>query len=295
MDAHTLFASVASSICSKVALYPVDTLAIRQQTGTWQPLNQGSLYRSCRALYRGLSVSLLLTTPALSLYLCTYRQAKESLLPRLGDTNLLYAVSGTCAEVISSVLWTPLEVIKARCQVSSEQGIWRQCRGLASEGWRGFYKGYGMGLLIFIPYNAIWWSTYENVKVSVGGGIVGQAAMGSMVASSVATVFGHPLDLLKTRYQVSTSESISNIVAKESSPVPANIISGNQKHGSANRGSDKLGIRYVFRNVVRESGYRGLYAGFGIRLLCSVPGSVIAMMVFEYVKPDFNESSKQGS
>lgn len=286
-------------------VYPLDTIAIQNQTSTTRPLFPSSqtFLKSFRGLYRGLGVSIMITTPAVALYLCSYRQAKESLMPYLGEKTPNYILSGCIAETMSSFMWTPLEVLKARLQISSSSSsgsLMVQVRELyRAEGVRGFYRGYLMGLAVYMPYNAIWWSSYENSKSFTQGlGVekpAYQAAIGSALATSLSTSLSHPLDLLKTRYQVSTSESISALIAAQSSPVPSSSrTSGLQAHGSGNRSSDQMGIKYVLRNVLRESGWRGLYAGIGPRLFCSIPSSVISMAVFEYLRPDDNTKGAAG-
>lgn len=301
MDVATLSSSIISSITSRMVVYPLDTIAIQRQTSTTRPLfpPSQSIFKSFRGLYRGLGVSICITTPAVALYLCTYRQAKESFSPYLGETTYNYIASGIFAEVTSSFMWTPLEVVKARLQISAAStsgSLISQVKEISrAEGIRGFYRGYLMGLAVFIPYNAVWWSSYENSKgISQSFGIqqaAYQAAVGSALATTLAASLAHPLDLVKTRYQVSTSESISNLVAAQSSPIPSDKVSGRQLAGSNNRSSDRMGVKYVFRNVMRESGWRGLYAGIGPRLFCSIPSSVISMAVFEYLKPDENTKS----
>lgn len=235
----------------------------------------------------------MITTPAVALYLCTYRQAKESLIEHttLGESTMTYILSGIFAEITSSFMWTPLEVVKARLQISaaSKSGsLISQLREISrAEGIRGFYRGFYLGLAIFMPYNAVWWSTYENSKTfSRTFGIkqaAYQAAIGSALATTIASSLAHPLELVKTRYQVSTSESISILIAAKGPASPE----------LSNRLSDRQGVRYVFRNVLQESGWRGLYAGIGPRLFCSIPGSVISMAVFEYLKPDDNTKDIQ--
>jgi hypothetical protein len=288
MDLHTLAASATASVSSRLLVFPLDTIAIQRQTAMRRPLfpaNQ-TILRSVRHLYSGLSVSLILTTPAVALYLCTYRQLKTMLLPTLGESNLNYIVSGTGAEIVSSFLWTPLEVLKARLQISgapsislasSNTTLSGHLRSIAkTEGLRGFYRGYLMGLGIYIPFNAVFWSVYENGKRLARRSKrfqepFAQAAVGSGLATSVSTILVHPLDLLKTRYQVSTSDAVEHTAAQQKL-----------------RANDRMGIRYVLRNVMLESGWRGLYAGLGPRLLCSIPSSVFSMMVFEWLKPDDN-------
>ncbi|CCG85156.1 Uncharacterized mitochondrial carrier C4G8.08 [Taphrina deformans PYCC 5710] len=277
MDLPTLSASIISSVTSKMLVYPLDTIAIQNQTSTTRPLfpPDQSLAKSFRGLYRGLGISIMITTPAVALYLCTYRQAKESLMPYLGETTGNYVVSGICAEGISSFMWTPLEVLKARLQISSSSStasLRSQVRGIfQSEGIGGFYRGYAMGLAVYIPYNAVWWSSYENSKsVTQSFGIrepAYQAAIGSALATTLSTSLAHPLDLLKTRFQVST---------------PAEVATGVQIAWASSTSSATSFARTVGGVV---------YAGIGPRLFCSIPSSVIAMAVFEYLKPDDNTNT----
>ena len=253
MDLHTLAASVFSSIASRIVTYPIDTIAVRRQTGRQIPLNLGSP----RELYRGLGASIVLTTPAVSLYLCVYRATKEHLQPDWGECTKLYVVSGTVAECAASGLFTPMEVVKARMQVAESNALLPVLRSLyAAEGARGFYRGYWIGLGMFVPYNAVWWSTYEHGKAYVRdltgrSDVATQAACSGAAATLVAASLLHPLDVIKTTFQV----------GKETSLVA------------------------VAKQVVRQ---RKVYAGLGMRLMCSVPGSVIGMAAFELLKPDDN-------
>lgn len=284
MDTGTLTASIASSITSRILTYPLDTIAIQHTSSTRRPLLSVPLH----TYYRGLPVSLALTTPAFALYLCTYQQSKRSLHPHLGDTTLLYAAAGAVAEVVSSLLWTPCEVLKARLQISRtahDGALWPNVRAIArDEGWRGFYRGYGMGLAIFIPYNAVWWGVYENAKKTafvrekLGLPLPAQAALCSVAAVTASAGLLHPLELVKTRYQVATSGTVGAL---------AEGGVGGGAGAAGGRGSDALGVARVVGNVLRESrgSWTGFYRGFGPRLACSVPSSLIMMTVFEQLRP----------
>lgn len=280
MDIGTLSASVASSVVSRIICYPLDTIAIQHTSSTRRPL----LSVPFRTYYRGLPISVVIVTPAVALYLCTYRQSKESLFPYFGDTTPTYILAGTIAELASSVLWTPLEVLKARLQISQtaqDGALLHNLRDIVrAEGIKGFYRGYALGLATFVPYNAVWWSVYENVKKMEAVekmGAPAQAAIGSVLAVSASAGLIHPLDLVKTRWQVATSGTVGALAGAE-----------------GGRGSDREGLGQIVRNVVSESGgsWRGFYKGFGPRLGCSVPSALIMMTVFEYFKPD--ETMKVG-
>lgn len=164
MDFQTFGASAAGTVVSKILCFPFDTLSIQAQSATRRPFFSVPL----KTYYRGIQVALGMTTPAAALYYCTYFQTKTYLTPRLGDGTITYAIAGMTAEVASSVLWTPMEVMKARLQISrtAQDGkfSYQVKEILAREGLRGFYRGYQLGLLYYIPYNALAWSVYENVK-----------------------------------------------------------------------------------------------------------------------------------
>lgn len=266
--AENVGASAAGSIISKLACYPLDTIAVQYQTSTRRPL----LSIPLRTYYRGVSVTLLTVTPATALYLTTREAAHNALFPHLGDSALNDATSGVLAELVGSVLFTPMEVLKARLQISrskQESKLLYQLREIAKkEGFRGFYRGYVMGIASYIPFNVLWWTTYGNVRRSMADeSSVIQVIAGAGTAATVSAGFIHPLELVKTRYQVATSETVREAGALVKS-----------------RASDKEGLRQVMRNVRGESGVRGFYAGFLPTVMRSVPSAIIMMSVFEHLK-----------
>ncbi|KAF2434259.1 mitochondrial carrier [Tothia fuscella] len=272
MDLQTLGASVSANVVARVACYPLDTIAIQHASSTRRPIFSVPL----KSYYRGVGASIGITTPAVALYFCTYRASKSWLMPSLGDSTYNYIAAGTAAELVSSLLWTPLEVIKARLQISrtgKDGKLLYQLKDIfRSEGIRGFYRGYLMGLAIYTPYSLASWTVYENAKkLPSDMSYTTKVALSSGTATLCVQALIYPFDLVKTRYQVATSETVAAIAAKA---------------GSADRSSDKLGIRQILKNVMRESGKRGFYAGFLPRIMCSFPSSVLTMSVVEYLKPD---------
>lgn len=266
-------ASAAGSIISKLSCYPLDTIAVQYQTSTSRPL----LSIPLKSYYRGIGVTLLTVTPATALYLTTREAAQTALLPHLGDSALNDATSGVLAELAGSVLFTPMEVLKARLQISrsgQEGQFLYQLREIArKEGFRGFYRGYVMGIASYIPYNVLWWTTYGNIRRSMSErSSMTQIACGAGVAAMFSAAFNHPLELVKTRYQVATSDTVAAAVVAATS-----------------RSSDQEGLRQVMRNVMSENGPRGLYAGFLPTLMRSVPSSIIMMSVFEHLKAERKE------
>lgn len=272
MDVTSLFtnigASAVGSIISKITCYPLDTIAVQYQTSTRRPL----LSIPLKAYYRGIGVTILTVTPATALYLTTREAVQIALLPHLGDGALNDATSGVLAELAGSVLFTPMEVLKARLQISrsgQEGQLLYQVRAIMKkEGVRGFYRGYVMGIASYIPFNILWWTTYGTIRRNMSEkSLQAQIACGSGVAALCSAAFIHPLELVKTRYQVATSGTVASVGAV-----------------ACLRNSDQEGLRQVARNIMRESGPRGFYAGFLPALMRSVPSAIIMMSVFEHLK-----------
>ncbi|TVY22069.1 putative mitochondrial carrier protein, partial [Lachnellula hyalina] len=142
-------------------------------------------------------------------------------------------------------------------------------RDIASkEGMRGFYRGYVMGIASYIPYNVLWWTTYGKTRRRMAERSPGvQIACGAGMAALFSAAFIHPLELVKTRYQVATSGTVA--------------------------ASDREGLMQVVRNVRRENGVRGFYAGFTPTVMRSVPSAIIMMSVFEYLKAERKEGVEQ--
>jgi solute carrier family 25 (mitochondrial folate transporter), member 32 len=58
----------------------------------------------------------------------------------------------------------------------------------------------------------------------------------------------------------------------------------NQHGGISHPNSKYKGLCHAFRTVLREEGGRGLYGGFGVNLVRTVPSSLVTILGFEYVR-----------
>ncbi|ANB14572.1 Agc1p [Sugiyamaella lignohabitans] len=267
MALETIAASVLGAVGSKLVFYPLDTIRTLQQTST-----NFSYFLPIRSYFRGLGASLSLSAPAFTVYMVAYRETKRELAPYLGEAALAnYIVSGAVSQLTSSFIWTPMEVLKARMQI--HQGPKISTLNLASsiyrmDGIKGFFRGYWMGVAVFLPHSVVWWTTYEYSKEllskedqplkTIDYGIA------SASASSSAALASNFLDVIKTRQQVAVSEEIARI-----------------------RPDDRQGVFKVARNLIKEVGFfRAFFKGLHIRLLHSLPSSALAMMIVESINPD---------
>ena len=165
-----------------------------------------------------------------------------------------------------------MEVLKARSQISrsgAEGRLIYQVREIArKEGFLGFYRGWRIGIASYIPFNILWWTTYGKITREMSeSSKLARITCGAGTAALLSAAFIHPLELVKTRYQVATSDTVAAKGAVEASRI-----------------SDKDGLRQVARNVMKESGVKGFYAGFVPAVLRSAPSAVITMIVFEHLK-----------
>jgi len=113
----------------------------------------------------------------MGLFFATY----EMLRPPLATLELPFGSEDAAAGVVASVLAKtgvfPLDLIRKRLQVQGPtrerfaggvvpvygKGVWRVGREImCTEGWRGLYRGLGVGLVKAAPASAVTMWTYER-------------------------------------------------------------------------------------------------------------------------------------
>jgi len=113
----------------------------------------------------------------MGLFFATY----ETLRPPLAKLELPFGSGDATAGIMASVLAKtgvfPLDLIRKRLQVQGPtrerfaggvipvygKGVWRVGKNIVgTEGWRGLYRGLGVGLLKAAPASAITMWTYER-------------------------------------------------------------------------------------------------------------------------------------
>ncbi|KAH6897661.1 mitochondrial carrier domain-containing protein [Coprinopsis sp. MPI-PUGE-AT-0042] len=128
-----------------------------------------------------------------------------------------YFVAGGCAGAASRTVVSPLERLKIIQQVqprgsSSEyKGVWRSLvRMWQEEGFRGFMRGNGINCIRIVPYSAVQFTTYEQLKklFTVHGtrelDTPTRLAAGALAGiTSVCSTY--PLDLVRSRLSIATA------------------------------------------------------------------------------------------
>ena len=285
IDPVELVGGLAAGLSKDVLLHPVDTLRARLDvTHVGSASGRGPLaatvneLRSILAadglagLYRGYALCLLGSTPASALYFGSYHAMRRLLS---GDDNVQGsspwrdAGAGAGAEVIASLLFTPLDVLKQRMQVapvgtSVSDVVRGACAGI---GVGGLWRGYFAGITVWAPYSAAYFSAYEAFRdalrsASSGDGGEGanaaQSASAGAAAGGVAALITQPLDCAKTRIQVGQAGQVGKV------PGPVEIFT-------------------VVRQVWVNEGASALVRGGLARMLWLAPASAVTITVFETV------------
>lgn len=170
-------------------------------------------------------MSMLGSAPATCLYMTSYEVSKDALLrveSFRGSPSLLYLGAGMTAEVLSCVLWVPIDVIKERMQVQGQpSGASGAARKIyyrntldavqtiaRTERLGGLYKGYVATLLSFGPFSALYFMFYEKAKALAQTRLdttelpAHYTLVSAAVAGATASFLTNPLDLIKLRLQV---------------------------------------------------------------------------------------------
>lgn len=163
-----------------------------------------------------------------------------------------------------------MEVVKGRMQISAQSittfQLLKEIK--QTEGIRGFFRGYWMGIVVFLPHSIVWWITYEEAKQSLlkrySELTPTHYAIASASATTVAQTASNLLDVVKTRQQLAVSKEISSI-----------------------RPDDQQSVFKVARNLIKEVGFfRACFKGLHVRLLQALPSSILSMVIVETLNPD---------
>ncbi|WVZ25657.1 hypothetical protein V8G54_004201, partial [Vigna mungo] len=121
-----------------------------------------------KGLYSGLAGNLAGVLPASALFVGVYEPIKQKLL-RIFPENLSafsHLTAGAIGGLAASLIRVPTEVIKQRMQTGQFTSASGAVSFIASkEGFKGFYAGYGSFLLRDLPFDAIQFCIYEQIRI----------------------------------------------------------------------------------------------------------------------------------
>jgi solute carrier family 25 iron transporter 28/37 len=215
--------------------------------------------------YNGLLVATILGVPASSTYLYIYDKSKYYISDNFGirdDKMINHMISGTIAEIISGVFWTPMEVLKSKLQIqnsiNNDNTLSMIKKITRTDGISGFFRGYWMSLYVYIPHTILYFTTYEKLKQInfLNNNSNFNYTIYSSISITIAGSISNILDVVKTRWQTTFS----------------------------NQQSIKSPIDIIISMYINEGGLVAFTKGMGSRVLWMIPSSSICMTIFEILK-----------
>lgn len=239
-----------------------------------------------RGLYKGFGTTIFGVMPAQIIYLSSYEYVKQSVAKhepqewtpemKVFGQNI---IAGFMASVFSQVVVVPIDVIVQKQMIQNSElshsktptGAIAEFRNtIKTSGVLGLYRGFHLSLMTYPPSSAIWWATYSSTKKALqswreksvgddfwvspnGQGIIIQTISG-VSAGSVAAVLTTPLDVIKTRYQLSMGSAESQTISS------------------------------TVKRLLQEEGWKGFTKGMSARALHMALPSTLMATVYELVK-----------
>lgn len=220
-----------------------------------------------------------------------------------------YFVAGGCAGAASRTVVSPLERLKIIQQVqltgsdSQYKGVWRSLvRMWREEGFKGFMRGNGINCLRIVPYSAVQFTTYEQLKKwfthhgSKELDTPKRLASGALAGiTSVCSTY--PLDLVRSRLSIATasvnlSAAPSKPKATVSSTIPLKTALSSAYHTASSTVAKtspytkaELTIWGMTLKIMKEEGgVRGLYRGLVTTAVGVAPYVGINFAAYEFLR-----------
>lgn len=168
-------------------------------------------------------------------------------------------LAGCGAGTVQVVATNPMEIVKIRLQLQGTDPTVPRMSPMQVVnhlGLRGLYKGTAATLMRDVPFSAVFFPLYANMKQWVGGedAGIGATLLAGCASGAFASGLCTPADVIKTRLQVH---------------------GGMQKYG---------GIAGCFRTIVEKEGVGALFKGVGPRMAVVAPLFGISLLAFEVQK-----------
>lgn len=301
-----------AGILGKFVEYPFDTVKVRLQSQSHRPGAQSlggpldafaAAFRSPEgplvSLYRGISAPLVGAAVETSSLFFSYRVAQDLVIantPSLrrqrdqgsGKVELPFSAllgCGAASGAFTSLLLTPIELIKCKMQVSpppqmaSELGYSSpKAPGplqlirtvFRNHGLLGFWHGQLGTLIRETGGSAAWFGSYEGVKMmflradsslsQISDVKVWQQMLAGAAAGMSYNFVFYPADTIKSRMQTASVDTV---------------------------GAKQLSFVATGRQLWREQGLKGYYRGCGITVFRSAPSSAIIFSIYEALRRYF--------
>lgn len=276
-----MIAGAMAGITEHAVMFPIDSIKTRMQvfatspaavyTGIGNAFTRISSTEGMRVLWRGVSSVILGAGPAHAVHFGTYEFVKDFAGGRAGGNQpLTTAMAGAAATIASDALMNPFDVIKQRMQVhqSEFRSVFTAMRVVyRNEGLAAFYVSYPTTLTMSVPFTAVQFTVYEQVKrllnprgeYSPSSHVIAGALAGG-VAAGVTT----PLDVAKTLLQTRGTSQDSELRRVR-------------------------GMWDAFGIIWTRDGMKGFFRGMSPRVLTHMPSNALCWLSYEFFKVAIRE------
>ncbi|XP_061933869.1 S-adenosylmethionine mitochondrial carrier protein homolog isoform X1 [Apis cerana] len=249
MDAYNKAGGLAGTVVD-IILFPLDTLKTRLQSKQGF-IKSGGFFN----LYKGIFPVIIGSAPSASLFFVTYESIKnlaQYKIPKEYD-SFLHMSSASLAEMVACLIRVPVEVIKQKKQVSM---LDRKDINL-----KMLYCGYWSTVLRDMPFSLIQFPIWEYLKknwsLHVDREILPiESAICGAIAGGISATATTPFDVIKTRIMLS----------------------------HRNEKTSKLKILYILKDIYKDKGLQGLFAGVSPRVIWITLGGFIFFGIYEEIK-----------
>jgi len=276
-----MLAGALAGITEHAVMFPVDSIKTRMQvfatspaavyTGVGNAFTRISSTEGMRALWRGVSSVILGAGPAHAVHFGTYEAVKELAgANEAGNHWVATSVAGASATIASDALMNPFDVIKQRMQVhkSEFRSVFTCARVVyRNEGLNAFYVSYPTTLTMTVPFTAVQFTVYEELKKLLNpSGVYSPTThmIAGGLAGGVAAGVTTPLDVAKTLLQTRGSSADPEIRATR-------------------------GMMDAFRIIWQRDGMKGFARGLTPRVMTFMPSNALCWLSYEFFKAAIRE------
>ncbi|XP_012670300.2 solute carrier family 25 member 44b [Clupea harengus] len=270
----------------RATVYPATLIRTRLQVQKGKSLYNGTLdafvkivrAEGVKGLYRGFMVNTF-TLISGQAYITTYELVRKYVSTYSTNNAFKSLVAGGSASLVAQSITVPIDVISQQLMMQGQgehltrfrvkpklpgakyKATFGQTRDIiaqifATDGLRGFYRGYMASLLTYIPNSAVWWPFYHfyaeqlsNMAPSNCPHLLLQAMAGPLAAATASTVT-NPMDVVRARVQVEGRTSIIG----------------------------------TFKQLIAEEGFWGMTKGLSARIIASTPTAIVMVVGYETLK-----------
>lgn len=288
---YSFFLGSIAGCIGATAVYPIDLVKTRMQAQKHKALYDNSLdcfkkilrNEGFKGLYSGLAAQLVGVAPEKAIKLTV-----NDLMRKIGtnDDGVITMpweiLSGSSAGACQVIFTNPLEIVKIRLQMQGGASSKTLAPGeiphkklsagqiIRQLGLKGLYKGASACLLRDVPFSAIYFPTYANLKYHLFNFdpsdpnkkhslSTWQLLLSGALAGAPAAFFTTPADVIKTRLQMEA------------------------KHGDVRY----RGITHAFASILKEEGFTAFFKGSLARVFRSSPQFGFTLASYELLQKMF--------